>query len=251
MKKILSLLILIIFSCNKNEVKYDAIFKPSEGMRLVVHNKKSGFINTENKLTVPLEYDGAWDFSNGLARVYKRYKSYKKPPYEFRWGFVDKNGVEVIPLIYDSAEPFQNGVAKVLKDGKSYYFDNRGRSVTKSNERDFKDNTITEQIYTDDIIYIVATVHYEYYSINKKTSSLEPFLEYEGDYCSQIQEIKWGSVSKFEEKFRAETSNKYIAGYGAKVDFKTYNINRFLSHEDAMDFKRNFCTTEYEIAFFE
>ena len=66
---------------------------------------------------IPLIYDDAWYFSEGLARVYENGK----------WGFIDKTGKVVIPLIYDGADGFSDGEAKVRVDDERFYIDKEGR----------------------------------------------------------------------------------------------------------------------------
>lgn len=55
---------------------------------------KWGFVTQAGKSVIPLKYDDAKDFSNGLAPV----KLYNK------WGFIDNTGKEVIPIKYNVVE---------------------------------------------------------------------------------------------------------------------------------------------------
>lgn len=80
---------------------------------------KIGFVNQNGKVVVPLVYDDAKNFSEGLSVVTKDRKS----------GFVDKNGKIVIPLIYDNAESFSEGLAAVSKNGKSGFINAQGKVV--------------------------------------------------------------------------------------------------------------------------
>lgn len=81
---------------------------------------KIGFVNQSGKVIVPLVYDDAKNFSEGLCVVTKDRKS----------GFVDKNGKTVIPLVYDNAESFSEGLAAVSKNGKSGFIDTKGKVVS-------------------------------------------------------------------------------------------------------------------------
>ena len=110
---------------------FDYVGKENNGLRLVVKNKKYGFIDEFDNVVIDLHYDSAWDFQNGLARVYKRYSSTGGYPYTFKWGFINTNGEEVIPLIYEFAMPFENGAAEVEKDGIVFYIDEKGEKVNK------------------------------------------------------------------------------------------------------------------------
>ena len=68
---------------------------------------KYGYIDTTGKVVIPCQYDDAWSFSEGLARVWKGEKT----------GFVDKNGKEVIPCEYDEAAyGYGEGYFALIKD---------------------------------------------------------------------------------------------------------------------------------------
>ena len=102
---------------------YDYIDCLSEGLARVEKgeypNKKFGFIDKTGKVVIPLIYDYAWHFSEGLAGVEKNGKR----------GFVDKTGKVVIPLIYDDAGWFSEGLAEVGKNGKYGFVDKTGKVV--------------------------------------------------------------------------------------------------------------------------
>lgn len=240
----------ILLSCETNKVEYDKVFESFEGMRLVVLDDKCGFINSDGELKVPLEYDSADHFSNNLARVYKRYKSYKSSTYEFRWGFVNKDGVEIIPVIYDSAEPFVNGIAKLEKDGKTYFFDNMGRPVSKSiNDYNYLNGNIGSQINADYIernnkkfIYVVIEISKPILKGFKPTENLD------GDcYVVFVNEKRFSEVIEIEnynedEKYKVldKVQKEILKGnlyinqklYGEAVVEYGYKAAEFLKNKD-------------------
>lgn len=59
---------------------------------------KWGFVTRTGKSVIPLKYDDAKDFSNGLAAV----KLYGK------WGFIDNTDKEIVPIRYDAVELFSD-----------------------------------------------------------------------------------------------------------------------------------------------
>ena len=69
-----------------------------------------GFMDKTGKIVIPLEYDGAFPFSEGLAAVNK----------DGKLGFIDKTNTAVIPFDYSAAAggSFIGGIASVWKDGK-------------------------------------------------------------------------------------------------------------------------------------
>jgi hypothetical protein len=103
-------------------LKYDVAAHFSEGLATVELNKKCGFIDKTGKEVVPLKYDVASHFSEGLARVKLNRK----------WGFIDKTGKEVIPLKYDFAIGFSEGLAEVILNGKRGFIDKTGKEVVPS-----------------------------------------------------------------------------------------------------------------------
>jgi hypothetical protein len=109
---------------NKNRVtviplKYDGAENFSEGLALVKLNGKWGFINNSGTEVIPCKYDKAWSFSEGLALVKLNGK----------WGFVNKTGAEIIPLKYSDAWWFSGGLARVKMNGKWGYIDKTGATV--------------------------------------------------------------------------------------------------------------------------
>ncbi|MCX6267966.1 MAG: WG repeat-containing protein [Bacteroidetes bacterium] len=75
--------------------KYSNAEKFSEGLALVVFDRKHGFIDKHGKEIIPFKYDDARPFEGCLAKVNLNGK----------WVFIDKYGDEIIPIIYDSVYP--------------------------------------------------------------------------------------------------------------------------------------------------
>ena len=118
-----------------------------EGM-IVLHggydngDLKMGFADTTGKLVIPLIYDEAQGFSDGLAFVEKDGKG----------GYINQQGETVIPFIYESGGPFSEGLAVVMK-GRSYYIiDKTGKAVANLAQNvmcimpEFKDGLINISI---------------------------------------------------------------------------------------------------------
>lgn len=97
------------------EKEYGSIGKFSEGLALVSYleeaNYKYGYINELGEEVIPLKYDVAWDFSEGLAAVY----------FNGKYGYIDKDGKEIIGFEYELAEKFSEGLAAVASSGESGY----------------------------------------------------------------------------------------------------------------------------------
>ncbi|MDR2564066.1 MAG: WG repeat-containing protein [Prevotellaceae bacterium] len=100
--------------------KYDGAHDFSEGIAMVYSGEKYGFINDAGKEITPFKYDEAYDFRGGLARV----------AISRKYGFIDETGREVIPLKYEAAENASEGVAIVRVSGRYGYIDKSGRILT-------------------------------------------------------------------------------------------------------------------------
>jgi hypothetical protein len=75
-----------------------------EGLATVQINKKWGFINPEGKIVIAPQYSEVKVFSEGLCAVNMNGK----------WGYIDKKGQVVIQPVYGKANRFNQGVAWAL-----------------------------------------------------------------------------------------------------------------------------------------
>lgn len=104
---------------NNEQPKYSLKFSSGEGLFTVESNRKRGFIDSSDKVIIPLVYDMATNFKEGLAHVKRNDK----------WGFIDKTGKEIIPFVYDDAGFFSEGFANVKLNGKSGFIDKTGKEI--------------------------------------------------------------------------------------------------------------------------
>lgn len=86
-------------------------FKGGYGVVGVLKNGKQGYINKKNEVVIPIEFDKIFEISEGLIGVIKGDKQ----------GFFDTKGNKVFDVIYDFATDFSGGVSFVEKDGKDGY----------------------------------------------------------------------------------------------------------------------------------
>ncbi|MEP7148028.1 MAG: WG repeat-containing protein [Acidobacteriota bacterium] len=97
------------------------------GMAWHGHQKsggKCGFIDKSGSIVIPVKYDVANSFSEGLAPV----------SINGKWGFIDKTGVMKITPRYDWAEPFESGISKVTLGEKIGYINTIGNYIWKPSE---------------------------------------------------------------------------------------------------------------------
>ena len=88
-------------------------------LKIVEIADKYGYIDNDGNEIVPLIYDNAWEFSDGLAWVESDGKK----------GCIDETGKMVIPFIYDYGWKFSEGLAEVGIDGKYGYIDMAGKVI--------------------------------------------------------------------------------------------------------------------------
>lgn len=91
---------------------------------------KYGYINCNGDLQIPIIYDEANNFSEGLAGVKLNGK----------WGYIDREGNVKIGFNFDEVNNFINGLALVRLDNKYFYIDNTGqKKVIRSFLRNIKE----------------------------------------------------------------------------------------------------------------
>jgi hypothetical protein len=88
-------------------------------MAIVRKGEKMGYINRQNQVVIPTNFDEAYDFSEGLAGVKIKGK----------FGFIDQTGKLVIPAEYDEIHYFADGLVKVGKGESVFYLNKEGKCV--------------------------------------------------------------------------------------------------------------------------
>lgn len=85
----------------------------------------------KRKTAIPFIFDGARDFSDGVAAVNKGGKN--NPDYEDpeggKWGFILPTGKLIIDYQFDEVDYFDAGRVRVVKDGREYYINIYGEEV--------------------------------------------------------------------------------------------------------------------------
>jgi len=135
---------------------FDVVTLCSERMILVRKEHKKGFIDSTGNLVIPLQFDDAHSFKDGLAVVKENSKwgcidktgKYIVPAkFDFvkdefsegmigvqvtgKWGFCDMNGEIKIAAEYNDVGSFSEGLASVVMNGKSGYIDRTGKIVVE------------------------------------------------------------------------------------------------------------------------
>lgn len=88
-----------------NELLFDFVGLPSEGLIAVEKDEKIGFMNGDGKMIIPLKFQtdystkNTFKFQEGIAHVLKNGK----------YGFINTKGETIIPFEYDIVFPAKNG----------------------------------------------------------------------------------------------------------------------------------------------
>ncbi len=80
---------------------------------------KIGYIDKTGKMVIPYKYEIAREFNNGFAMV--RFNN--------KWGFINQSGKEITPLKYDYVTLFYDGMAAVTINGKTGYINTDGKEI--------------------------------------------------------------------------------------------------------------------------
>lgn len=96
---------------------YEDATEFSEGLAFVKNKEIRGFIDTNNNLVIKLENAAGNQFKEGLAIINNR---------QFYLGFINKKGEIVVPLEYEVLEPFSEGLAFAIKGDKVGFLNKKG-----------------------------------------------------------------------------------------------------------------------------
>lgn len=136
---------------------YDTKNPYFEGLSLVgFTGKKKGYLDINWNVVIPLIYDDADNFNEGMASVKLGNK----------WGFINKTGQMVVPTKYDTANNFRKGLALVGMNGKYGYIDTTGTAVIQ---------IIYDDVKPESLGYYVVKSGKKWGFLDKKGAIIFPF----------------------------------------------------------------------------
>lgn len=161
-------------------------FNAPEGLALVTENgNKYGFVDKTGEMVIPLVYDYADNFSEGLALVRKGGK----------YGWIDKTGKIVIPLEYDFAHSFSEGLACVRKNRKYGFIDQTGKVVIAL-EYDYADS-----FFSEGLALVVKGGNSSFVNkIGKKVFALEDDIDSCGPFIEGLARVERNRKCGFIDK---------------------------------------------------
>ncbi|MBA4389174.1 MAG: hypothetical protein C0404_14470 [Verrucomicrobia bacterium] len=104
--------------------QYQGARQFSEGLAPVMVDGKWGYIDKTAKMVINPQFDSGNSFSEGLARIVVGAKH----------GFIDATGKVVTEPKFDCAWEFSKGLARVIVEGKGGYIDKTGKYVWEPKE---------------------------------------------------------------------------------------------------------------------
>lgn len=113
-------------------VQFDSANDFHEGLALVTSNHKTMFIDMTGKTMFAPQFDIVNSFSEGLAAVntgQKRIPNLGLISDPGKWGYLDKTGKLVIPLKFTHAEDFSEGLAAVTDRDRGGFIDHTGKMI--------------------------------------------------------------------------------------------------------------------------
>lgn len=164
--------------------------------RETTEGTKFGYINSDNEVAIPFEYDGAYNFGDdGLARVVK----------DGMYGYINEKGHIVVGFEYVEAYDFSNGLAAVReKEGGSFEYINTEGDIVISAE--LSDNWDVKYKFDVNKKAIVHKESEGYGLINEKGKEILPCI-YDNmgtlatDYTRLSYTLYWVGIGDSEEYY--------------------------------------------------
>ncbi|MDM1397939.1 WG repeat-containing protein [Myroides odoratimimus] len=114
----------------------DKVSTADKGYFIVEKNNKFGFMNTEGKIVVPIQYDDAHAFDD-MTDLLPSDLLFAVKQNE-KWGFVDIHNKTVIPFMYDDVKgPFSYGIAPVYLNDTLGLINLKNEKVSKFMDRNY------------------------------------------------------------------------------------------------------------------
>jgi len=141
---------------------YEDATEFSEGLAFVKNEQFRGFIDTNNRPVIKMENSAANKFKDGLADINDR---------QYRSGFMNRKGEIVIPIEYDVLEHFSEGLAFAIKDGKAGF-------INKKGEFEFFVDGYVSKPFSDGMTFVgkIFNKEMKWALINKKGEKITDYI---------------------------------------------------------------------------
>jgi hypothetical protein len=181
-------------------VKYENAGSFSEGLGAVKLNDKWGFINKTGVIVIPFKYEEISSFRNGFAKVKLNGK----------YGYINRSGKPITQFIYDFLSgTFNEGVCKVSKDNKMGFIDETGVEIITTQFDDVSDFTYGfATVVKKEFFETLNCVAYECKLINKQGRVI-----YKLDPYPQKYGLGYSYIGSFNKYGLAKVCNKKLYGF--------------------------------------
>jgi len=145
-----------------------------------------GYMDKNQNIKIPPQFDGAYPFTEGLACVYM-YNKLPDSETDRLYGFINTSGEFVIPCIYDGADSFSEGLAVVRE-----FHDRPSHYINKGGEKAFGDKTFPmANSFSEGYAAVVTEDGSAYptpFRVNKWT-----YIDKTGNYATkkEFEEARW------------------------------------------------------------
>lgn len=185
---------------------YEDATEFSEGLAFVKNKNIRGFIDTNNKLVIKLENMAGNTFKNGIADVNDK---------NFLNGFIDKRGKIVIPLEYNLLEHFSEGLAFAIK-GDTFGF------INQKNKFEFYVDAYTSKPFSDSVAFVGKLIKQKikWALINRKGEKITDYIfddakEFSEGVAPVLRDGRWFFIDKNGNEILANDYNyvdKFVDG---------------------------------------
>ncbi|MFN3781604.1 MAG: WG repeat-containing protein [Candidatus Kapaibacteriota bacterium] len=166
---------------------YEDATEFSEGLAFVKNKDIRGFIDTNNRLVIKLENIAGNTFKNGIADVNDK---------NFLNGFIDKRGKIVIPLEYNLLEHYSEGLAFAIK-GDTFGF------INMQNKFEFYVDAYVSKPFTDGVAFVGKLINQKmkWALINRKGEKITDYIfddvkEFSEGVAPVQKDGKWFFIDK-------------------------------------------------------
>jgi hypothetical protein len=136
-------------------IEYDDAGFFSEGLVAMKKDQKWGYLNSQGKEVISFKYEETYTFSEGMALI----------KLNGLYGYIDSKGKEIIPPQYTEAGSFANGYARVMK--KDYYglIDTKGKTIIPAMQENILFNSDISSYYTEELALVQYNDLFGYYDM--------------------------------------------------------------------------------------
>lgn len=142
-----------------------------------------GYINSEGIEVIKPQFQSAYDFIGGLAKV----------KFNDKYGFINKNGSFVIEPLYEEADKFEEGICRVIYEGKTGWIDKDGEMVITPR--------FNQKFVDEEILCFTENPHGELGLVNTKGEIIvnprfESMMDFHNGYAMVYENNKWGLIDR-------------------------------------------------------